>query len=303
MRVFVFSYNRAKYLRNCVHSVMRHMPGFPITIVDDGSDDGAVHRFFDEISGRVQVLDMRALGSSREYLGGLYRNMQHVLESFTADSLGLFIQDDQQIVRDVAEQDTEHWDRFFASYRDYYQIGTTFLKREHVPTAETLEVDHDIGVYFRDPARSRRAHFSAVGLFNLEALREVRWRFEGTEGENDKKMWRHGAKLGLSAYPFMMWLPNAESIKFRKKGWVHRIAEWYMGAGLYPYARMSEAEEKWLWERDPDKLPVAEDILRPEGLSADQEWRFEDVTKSLRLVHRHMKRKKKRRAARVQGGG
>ena len=39
LTVAIMSYNRPDYLRNCVDSVHRHLPGARILVMDDASDD------------------------------------------------------------------------------------------------------------------------------------------------------------------------------------------------------------------------------------------------------------------------
>lgn len=301
MRIVVFSYNRGRYLHNCLDSLFRHAPQYPVTVMDDGSTDPAVDTALEAFGERIRVI--RNDRASTAYLGGLYANMQQALDDRDGDDLALFIQDDQQIVRDLDERDEQHWKRFFAVHPEAVELATTFLKANRRPGSLNFHIDPEVPVYFRDDSVSRRAHFAATGLFHTARLREADWGFMPTEGENNQQARELGVRMGFTPYPFMMWLPNAESSKFRRKSLLHRFAEWYREVGFYPYEPMTPSEVKWLYERDLSKLPLAQEVLRPTGMKEDQQWLFEDATKSIRFIHRRLKRKKKKEAARARNKG
>jgi glycosyltransferase involved in cell wall biosynthesis len=294
MEIFVFSYNRGRYLRNCLQALRRHAPDYPVTVMDDGSDDPEVHAALQEVSDWVDVVHCR--GDPTAYLGGLYGNMQRALgiAAEKGQKLALFIQDDMQVVRDLEARDEAHWQRYFEAFPAAIELATNFLKPNRRANSLDLEIDREVPVYFRDPQLSRRAHFAAVGLFNVERLAEQGWEFAASEGENERQARGLGQRLGLTPYPFMMWLPNAASSKFRRRGLLHRFAEWYRGAGFYPYTGLPQETVSWLWQRDVAELPIAKEILSPEGLDREALWLFEDATKSLKPIHRRLKKKKKR---------
>jgi len=299
VHIFLFSYNRGRYLRNCLISLHKHAPDYPVTVVDDGSSDPLVEETLDEFQDSISVL--RAATRDEAYLGGLYSNMQWALE-LAEEELALFIQDDMQLVRDLEPRDEAHWQRFFETHPDAIELGTHFLKpSRRADSSSRFILDRQVPIYFRNPRYSRRAYFTAVGVFHTGRMKALDWRFAATEGENNQQAQALGARLGITPFPFMMWLPNAESSKFRRRGLLHRFAEWYRDCGFYPYASLRDEQIDWLWQRDPEKLPFATEILSPRGLNPDAPWLFEDATKSLRWIHRHLKKKKKRQAAVQQG--
>lgn len=300
LRVFVFSYNRGRYLRNCLESLFRHAPDLPVTVIDDGSEDPAVAETLSACADRVEAV----VRDSRDglYLGGLYRNMQYVVDARTDAGLGLFIQDDMQLVRDLQAADRALWRRYFERYGEAIEMYGCFFKRKQVgtdPEAVTrlVQIDETVPVYFRRSEAARRAHFSAVGVFHLERMRRLGWRFEPSEGENNRRNREEARPMGMTPYPFMMWLPNAESAKFRRKGLMHRFAEWKAGVGFYPYEPMPAATVDRLMEHDLRQLPVAEHLLQPRGMDTRRPWLFADATKAIKPLHRWMKRHKKRQVA------
>lgn len=296
--VYVFSYNRGRYLRNCLASLVRHLPaGATVTVIDDGSTDPEVHSTLAEYSGACDAVI--AGTESRMYLGGLYGNMQYALEHSTGADIALFIQDDMQVVRDIDNNDLEHWSRFFECYPQSMELYCCFIKEKQTTSRkQNIQIDHDVPVYFRDARTSRRAYFSAVGLFHVGRMRQAEWVFEASEGENNRRGGEHGAHMGVTPWPFMMWLPNAESAKFRRRGLLHRYAEWHAGVGFYPYRAMSEDQIASLRKRPLESLPVAESLLEPIGMDTKQPWLFEDATKAIKPIHRILKRVKKRQVAR-----
>lgn len=300
MRVFVFSYNRGRYLRNCLASIARHMAGADVLVMDDDSDDPEVHNAVTEHQGLARLVSTRARAGDA-YLGGLYGNMQHALELSRDQSVVLFLQDDMQIVRDLGPEDMAHWERYFSSHSNTFQLHACFVKRKQVKSGRRLvDIDRDVPVYWRTLESGRRSYFSAIGVFHVERMRALDWRFEPSEGENNRKVRESGLSMGMTPWPFMMWLPNAESAKFRRRGLLHRFAEWRAGVGFYPYRPLTGEKLEWLLQRPLEELPVAEELLEPQGLDPGREWLFADATKAVKPLHRHLKRRKKRRVREQQ---
>jgi hypothetical protein len=270
-----------------------------VTVIDDGSADPEVKNVQNEFYNYITFVQSERRHKD-QYLGGLYANMQYAIDELSEDKWALFIQDDQQLVRNIDQDDVEHWERFFDAYPEALELNTSFLKANRRAGSLHFEIDYEVPVYFRDSNVSRRTHFAATGLFHKQRMRAVGWNFEATEGWNEEKARRLGHKMGFSPYPIMMWLPNAESAKFQQKGMMHRFAEWYRKVGFYPYYDMTDEEVVWLRKRDVSKLPLAQEILRPKGMKPDQMWLFEDATKSIRFIHRRLKRKKKKMASRMK---
>lgn len=301
IRVFVFSYNRGRYLKNCLDSLKRNAQEYPVTVIDDGSEDPDV---WDALHDRRDVIDVVVNDvSGNSYLGGLYRNMQYAVDAYRDTTMALFIQDDQQVLRPLTKRDEERWETFFFANPDAHEIITTFPKKDSIADTDGLIVDGINDLYWRDPEKSNRAFFTATGVLNIEKMRQDGWRFLPTEGENNIQAKELGYKLAMSPYPLMMWLPNAKSSKFRKKGIPHKFAEWYRKAGFYPYEQIGQETLNWLEKRPIHEIPYAQDVLKPAGFPKGQQWLFEDATKSVGWIHRRLKKKKKKMAERERGKG
>lgn len=303
--VYVFSYNRGRYLRNCLASVARHVPMAQVTVMDDGSDDPEVHAVLEEYRDTVSAVSSES--ASNAYLGGLYGNMQQAIERTQKEPLVLFLQDDMQVLRDLTVADLNHWRRYFERHPDSFQLYCCFVKRKQAASGNRLvNIDTDVPAYFRTAESGRRSRFSAVGLFHAARMKAAGWIFEPSEGDNNRKVKDIGYYMGMTPWPFMMWLPNAESAKFRRRGLLHRLAERRARVDFYPYRPMNPERVEWLHNRPIEELPVAEELLEPIGMDTSREWLFADATKAIKPLHRHLKRRKKKRvrqeqAARAKG--
>ena len=71
LHVAIFSYNRGAYLKNCVDSLQRNMPGIGWTVYDDGSDELETVAYLQTLGEAVQP--MKSAGDDRH--GGYYNNI------------------------------------------------------------------------------------------------------------------------------------------------------------------------------------------------------------------------------------
>lgn len=292
MEFFVFSYNRGRFLRNCIESLRRHAAHLPVTVIDDGSSDPEVARVLHEYADCLRVV--RSTDAIRgHYLGGLYPNMNHALRISRSDC-AVFVQDDMQVVRDVTEQDIEHVHRFFAHHPGSLELHCCFLKGLQGPSDRSdLDIDPDVPAYFRKLEGRGSKYFSAVGTFNVPRLRELGFEFTNFEQGNDARVREIGNRMGISPYPFLMWLPWPEATKFRTKGLLQRYAEWKVGAGFYPYRSMSRDEAERLRNQPLGEARVAEDWLDPQGMSKGRPWYFDDAAKLVPLAWKIRKMRKR----------
>lgn len=292
MELFVFSYNRGRYLRNCIESIRRHAAHLPVTVIDDGSSDPEVAGVLQEYADHLRVV--RSTDAIRgHYLGGLYPNMNHAVRISRSDC-AVFVQDDMQVVRDITDHDIEHAHRFFAHHPRSLELHCCFLKGLQGSSDRTdLDIDPEVPVYFRKPEGRGSKYFSAVGSFNVPRLRELGFEFTNFEQGNDARVSEIGDRMGISPYPFLMWLPSPETAKFRSKGLLQRYAEWKTGAGFYPYRSMNSEESERLLHQPLDEARVAEDWLDPQGMTTGRPWNFDDAAKFVPLAWKIRKMRKR----------
>ncbi|SFD36992.1 Glycosyltransferase involved in cell wall bisynthesis [Thiohalospira halophila DSM 15071] len=292
LEIFLFSYNRGKYLKNCLDSIKKHAPNLKVTIFDDGSSDPETQDALAEYSEAYQVVVTDKVNNGH-YVGGLYDNMNKALAS-AQEEFALFIQEDMQLVRDVNEQDIEHVKRFFDKYPDSIELHNAFLKgRQRAKDGEVLEIDENGPFYFRAPGGKGSVNFSAVGVINVGRLKRDSFEFRPFEAQNDEIIGQQYTRMGITPYPWMMWLPFSETSKFKRKGILQRYAEWKTAAGFYPYRPMTSAEVENLLSRGPEEFPYAEDWLSPQGLEGRSVWNFSDAAKFVPFTKKVLKFRKK----------
>lgn len=295
IRFAVFSYNRGQFLENCILSILINAPDAKVDIFDDGSSDPVVHRVLRQYEKLVRVIPRQS--EELGYHGGLYSNMQRALNASEEDEYLVFIQDDQQVIRPLLDDDVAHWGQFFSRNDSAFQLSAAFLKRGSKLDVSTVTYDTDTNSHYMESTASRRSFYSDVGVFNASRMKEYGWVFGKTEGDNEAKARSLNAKAGISPYPFMMYLPYANSTKFKKRGLLLRFAEWYHAYGYYPFQVWDREEANAFFKRDPEVLPYAEDLLTLAKRVDDTVWMYEDATKSIKWIHKYYKRKKKALAA------
>lgn len=292
MEVFVFSYNRGRYLRNCLDSLLQAAPQLPVTVIDDASSDPEVHRVLTGYAEQISVVQTDE-PSDGHHLGGLYPNMNHALRVAETD-LVLFIQDDMQLVRPISQDDLDHAERFFARYPDAVELHNAFFKRtQGASDRADIDLDAETPVYFRQPDARGSVYFSAVGILNARRLRARGFELSNFESGNDARIAEFAERMGISPWPWMMWLPFAETSKYRSKGLLQRYAEWKTGAGFYPYRMMTEGEVGQLMQRDLREIPLAEEWLAPRGMPSRRVWNFADAAKFVPITRKLLKMRKR----------
>ncbi|MDU8946151.1 glycosyltransferase family 2 protein [Ovoidimarina sediminis] len=274
--VFIFSFNRGKFLRNAVFSVLQNFPSSSLTIIDDHSDDPTTLRILDELRRVVRVY----IAPRRDYTattGGLHANMNTAIklaEEAAATSV-LFLQDDQQIVRKVSNEEIEEMLGFFSIKEASFVLSVSFLKKGGGHHAEMFE---PFGHFLRRPAMvkqrlpNRLISYSDTGIFNIPRLRATVGSLAENEPLNEMRSNELGLVLGFAPWPFLHCLPFPTSYKRRKRGLVAHVADFLSGAGVHPISIMTEAESNRLKSRDVSKPAFAEDWLFAPTAPKSEVW-------------------------------
>ncbi len=263
--IFIFSFNRGRYLQNCVNSIEKCANDFKAVIIDDNSTDAITRKILESLNNRHKIIYPRS-GSEQEFkTGGLYKNMNYAMNYAREKNFNyaLFIQDDQQLVRKITEQDILSIETYFSENVNSFQLYTCFLKKYYQNLdKKRMSLDKTKNAYFReDIGKGGLANFSAVGVFMVNRFLELYDSFEIGEQSNDRKVGKRKLKMGFFAYPFMMWLPFPKSYRGKKRNRYHKFIEWYGKAGVYPINLMSALEMERLFNRKLEQLPVAESFL------------------------------------------
>lgn len=279
LRVYIFSYNRATFLKNCVDSVVQQLPGVALTIVDDDSEDRRTQKLLANYEQDNQHQVMRPSTHAERQMfktGGLYANKTLALHDAIAAGAdyALFVHDDQQIVRQVDDDDIERFDAFFAANPTSIELHTCFMKHDlRESDAQLTRIDDSTTAYFRDHPDARgHKHFTGSGLFHVGRTRQMFDTFPLGEKVNEAYFAERDVFVGFYAWPFMAWLPFPISYRGKKRALSHRVMEWLGGGGFHPIRYLSGDSARRLMERDIGIRPVAEDFLVAPTAPKAEKW-------------------------------
>lgn len=273
----VFSFNRGRFLSNCIQSIERCAPEARIIVFDDDSDDPETQQVLESVSEKHRVEQPGNRSSHR--LGGLYGNMQTALELCGDAETLCFLQDDTQLVRPLVEDDLSDIEALFESLPELGFISPCFIRGRTLSRGAEFDYDSTHRLYFRRPdERSSGIHFSALLITKPARLARAGWRFEGAEPRNDEQAARLFGRMGYLHAPFAMWLPEVPAYRGKKKTLGLKLAEKKRRCGFYPFEIMDEEEARSLRERDPSVLPRAEDFLRCSPHEPPKPWAYNPLT-------------------------
>ncbi len=291
IEVFVFSYNRGKYLRNCIDSIRRHVPSSRVTVVDDASTDPETCKVLEDISGHTTVVKRsKMLG----IYGGYWNNMQYTIDELSQSDWAVFIEDDMQFIRPVLQEDLERIELFFDKFPKSGYLALEFMKEElRDRDYETVSIDESVPVYFfRDEAEAYRGtiYCSNIGAVNIKYMRSIKYRLGEDEKQTREKAKIAFDKMGFYPYPLLMFLPFSEAVKNSKRTLVRRLVEKWYKAGFYPYRDLSEAKLVELLERDLSVLPITGDYLTTKNTPPQHSYVYKDSMKRCNGVIRRLEK-------------
>lgn len=275
VKMVVFSCNRGHYLRNCIASIERHLPGAEVVIVDDRSDCPATIMTLEDLGRRYKIISAGEKVNDI-YLGGLHKNMNAALDESIARGVEylFFVQDDQQFVRRCEGDFFERCLRIFGHDPRIVQIGPMFFKG-YVPKDyynNEYSFVPDPGFYAVDRG------IADVGILHVPRIRDFGFRYADTEGQSGRGALDLGIKLAIHRDPVLMYTPWPRTIRKRSRGgWLlSRVNEMGIGAGCHPFHDMTEAEISNLLKRPIEEFPIAEFFLRTRS-RAKLPWYYSDL--------------------------
>jgi len=264
--IFLFSYNRGKFLENCLESLWRCIPQHSIIIIDDHSDDPYTVYVLSRIGKHCEVILPKMELGSEYKTGGLSNNMNYALNLACERGIRrvLFIQDDMQMVRSLTEFDFDAIERYFDDNQNAMQIQTCFIRElSHESVRKKTFIDNSGTALLKIPELQKgKDNFSDVGIFDVARFFRLFSKLKVGEGENSRIARERGITMGRSLYPFMNWLPYPLSHRGKKRAFTHWIVERIGGAGFHPIEIMSIEESEAFLKRDRSVLPIAERFLR-----------------------------------------
>ena len=273
----VFSFNRGKFLRNCIQSIEKNVPFARILIFDDDSSDSETINILNNLKQKHTVYQPGYI--SNHHLGGLYGNMQSALEACKNEKLVCYLQDDTQIVRPLLDTDIEHIEHLFLKLPDLGFINPCFIRGINRTRKIRYQYDPVNNVYFRDPdKRSAGRYFSALLITKPDRLIQSNWTFLSSEPNNSKQAQKLFRPMAYLFSPFAMWLPEVPAYRGKKKTLGLKLAEKKRRCGYYPFKTLTHQQLLALQNRTPDKIPYAEDFLDCEPACPPKPWAYNPLT-------------------------
>jgi len=278
LTICIFSFNRGKFLHNCVESIRDCIPGAEIAIFDDNSTDPETIRYLEEAAEFCRIVAPREVGTIKH--GGLYHNMNAALDILKDQSLVCFLQDDTQVVRAVSSNELDELEGIFSRNSELGFVHPCFIRgmdlRKHpvVPLAGPAPE-----LFFREnTGQSAGIHYSDLVLFKPTRLIKAGWTFHQSEPENDRQA---KALFSMMAYmwrPFAMWLPEVPAYRGKNKTLGLRLAERKKRVGFYPFKLLPESALDQATKQEVPILPVAEDFLECIPSSPPKPWTYNPLS-------------------------
>lgn len=276
--VCIFSFNRERFLRNCVESVRACMPYANIAIFDDDSTDPDTRRYLAEASSYCEIVAPQTVGTIKH--GGLYHNMNAALELFKGSQFVCFLQDDTQVVRPVCEEEFDKIDQIFEENAQLGFIHPCFIRGVDLikRPVDALPGPGNEFYFRKDTGQSAGIHYSDLVIFKPMRLIRAGWEFQQSEPANDRQA---KALFGMMLYmwlPFAMWLPEVPAYRGKSKTLGLKLAERKKNVGFYPFRVWRQEDIVQARAQGNYQLPVAESFLQCVADTPPKPWTYNPLT-------------------------
>ena len=259
--VAIFSYNRGAYLKNCVDSLQRNMPGIGWTVYDDGSDEPDTVAYLQSLG--EHVLHMKSTDADRH--GGYYYNMQAALDATQADYL-LMLQDDLQVVRPFAQEDLLRIHQVFDQSPSTVFISPLFLKgSKRAYFQQRYQPDAGLRCYrwFADPNEAGKVpqKYADIAVLHVARLRQSGWRFAASEEANGALADQLFGDMVQVADPWVFYVPEEPAYRGRVLTFGAKLAVRMSGNQVKSFQDLSPQALLAFAQRDLGVYPFAEDFV------------------------------------------
>ncbi|MDC9729473.1 MAG: glycosyltransferase family A protein [Methyloprofundus sp.] len=281
LEVAIFSYNRGKYLKNCIESVLEHLPGAKITVFDDYSDDPETVAYLQSL-GEMFVLGSQA-GNSRH--GNLYHNMQLALQHSSRRFL-LLLQDDLQVLRTLKPLDMEHMQQIFHD-PDIAFLRPQFMKfSDGIRNTELLDPSTALRAYLPKASYSDNSFvhaYSDIVLCDTPKLKKLHWQFAHTERKNQIQALKYFKHMPFMADSFIFYCPEVPCYRNKKLLLASKIVQKKLKGKISAYHPLTEEQNKTFTQRSIHIWPIAEDFLTATINTVVKPFVYQDYKKTFWL--------------------
>lgn len=279
LEIAIFSYNRGRFLKNCIDSIEKNLPNSLIKVYDDGSNDPETLEYLNSIASKVVTCHKNI--SDRH--GGYYANMQSSLVNASSNFL-LALQDDMQIVRPVGPDDIRDIELIFNRFERAAFLSPVFLKgRKRDFFKNSYSADTQTSSYIWK-SKSENALvpgcYTDVSIFNVKRLRESGWVFQPSEEENGKVAKEKFGLMPQMSNPFTFYLPEEPAYRGKVLTFGAKLAFQMDGGNIKNFLNMTAAEAEKLVKRNKEILPFAEDFIQTIDPSVKKPYKFNGYRKS-----------------------
>ena len=259
--IAIFSYNRGAYLKNCVDSLQRNMPGIGWMVYDDGSDEPDTVAYLQSLG--EHVLHMKSTDADRH--GGYYYNMQAALDATQADYL-LMLQDDLQVVRPFAQEDLLRIHQVFDQSPSTVFISPLFLKgSKRAYFQQRYQPDAGLRCYrwFADPNETGKVpqKYADIAVLHVARLRQSGWRFAASEEANGALADQLFGDMVQVADPWVFYVPEEPAYRGRVLTFGAKLAVRMSGNQVKSFQDLSPQALLAFAQRDLGVYPFAEDFV------------------------------------------
>ncbi|PCJ67865.1 MAG: hypothetical protein COA58_01630 [Bacteroidetes bacterium] len=265
--VAIFTYNRGRHLNNCVESLELNMKiPFDLVIYDDDSTDKLTLDILSSLRRKYLVVTNTSPGENSK-VKGLYSNMNGAIEYGINGKYNYlqFLQDDVQLVREIDLDYLTSAETVFKN-PEVFSISSMFFKKNHqVDFEKYLKFDTTSQMYLpKSMEQKYMTGIADIGLFSLEKITQINWRFEMDEALHIAKGREMGLIRGVTKNPHFSFLPwpstSRSGFSLLKRVLMVVLDKWY-NVGFHPLNSISEESETKLQNRSLFDFPYAEDFL------------------------------------------
>lgn len=258
----IFSFNRGDFLANCLASIKRCAPEFPVLIIDDNSTDPATIKILNSAKVDYRVIQPIKEGNlSGSKHGGLYGNLQLALDTLGNNDLMCTLQDDMQLTRTITTTDVSALEQWFAGNTQRGFIHHAFLKGSE-QRRNNIEYNADEKVYYNmRPRSSVGSWYSDIFIANVARLKANNWQFGARESINEQQAKNLFQPMAYWRDPFVAWLPAAPTWRGKRRTLALRLGEKMHHCGLYPLEELQGQAQQTFMARSPQEQPYAETYL------------------------------------------
>ena len=282
VEIAIFSYNRAKYLKNCVDSILISMPDAIITIFDDNSDDEDTLEYLKALGDMVVYNEHDS--TSRH--GNLYQNMQVALENASRRFL-ILLQDDTQIIRSFADNDLTHIQTVFDDPNVAF-LRPQLMKLGHLERfTNTLTPNLECRTYiptaeFTDCTFGNS--YCDVVVCDVQKLRQKSWQFLNSERANQIQAQKIFKYMPFMADGFVFYCPEVPCYRSKKLFIASRVVQSKLKGRISALKVMTKSKSTAFTTRDLDIWPVAETFLESTNPRVAKPFVYQDYSKSMYLL-------------------